>query len=142
MSNPPTINRTPRLTFSLPHLPTPPPWYLAFHCCLTADGTRLMERRASDLWSLGSDCQPVRKYPGWPFIIAPVPPSVWPPRVFPLTRGSTELNCQTACCRITQLKKNKKRKETAFMRKSSQQFAYHIFSLSSPPTALFHSLFF
>uniref|UniRef100_A0A671YC49 Stromal interaction molecule 1a n=1 Tax=Sparus aurata TaxID=8175 RepID=A0A671YC49_SPAAU len=27
-------------------------------------GTRLLERRASDLWSVGSDCQPMWKYPG------------------------------------------------------------------------------
>lgn len=73
VSNPRNMNCTPHLTFSLPHLPTPPLWYLAFHCCLTADGTWLLERRASDLWSVGSDCQPVRKHPGWLFIIAPVP---------------------------------------------------------------------
>uniref|UniRef100_A0A3P8NBX0 SAM domain-containing protein n=1 Tax=Astatotilapia calliptera TaxID=8154 RepID=A0A3P8NBX0_ASTCA len=35
-------------------------------------GNRLLERRASDLWSIGSDCQPVWKYPGWPFIHAPL----------------------------------------------------------------------
>uniref|UniRef100_A0A667XFE1 Stromal interaction molecule 1a n=1 Tax=Myripristis murdjan TaxID=586833 RepID=A0A667XFE1_9TELE len=33
----------------------------------------LLERRASDLWSVGSDCQPLWKYSGWPFIHAPVP---------------------------------------------------------------------
>uniref|UniRef100_A0A3Q0SP66 Stromal interaction molecule 1a n=1 Tax=Amphilophus citrinellus TaxID=61819 RepID=A0A3Q0SP66_AMPCI len=35
-------------------------------------GSRLLERRASDLWSIGSDCHLVWKYPGWPFIHAPV----------------------------------------------------------------------
>uniref|UniRef100_A0A3Q3X5X0 SAM domain-containing protein n=1 Tax=Mola mola TaxID=94237 RepID=A0A3Q3X5X0_MOLML len=35
-------------------------------------GTRLLERRASDLWSISSDHQPMWKYPGWPFTHAPV----------------------------------------------------------------------
>uniref|UniRef100_A0A8C4GT95 Stromal interaction molecule 1a n=1 Tax=Dicentrarchus labrax TaxID=13489 RepID=A0A8C4GT95_DICLA len=42
-------------------------------------GTRLLERRASDLWSVGSDCQPMWKYPGWPFIHAPVQSSFFFP---------------------------------------------------------------
>ncbi|XP_053278180.1 stromal interaction molecule 1a isoform X5 [Pleuronectes platessa] len=31
--------------------------------CRTTDGTRLLERRASELWSIGSDSQPVWKHP-------------------------------------------------------------------------------
>uniref|UniRef100_A0AAQ5Z5I0 SAM domain-containing protein n=1 Tax=Amphiprion ocellaris TaxID=80972 RepID=A0AAQ5Z5I0_AMPOC len=42
-------------------------------------GNLLLERRASDLWSVGSDCLPVWKRPGWQFIHAPVQSSVWLP---------------------------------------------------------------
>ena len=66
------INCTPYLT---PLSPSTTSLAFGSHCCLigrTTDGTLLLERRASDLWSIGSDFQPVWKHPGWPFIHAPV----------------------------------------------------------------------
>lgn len=109
--------------------------------CLTADGTRLLERRASDLWSVGSDGQHMWKYPGWPFIHAPVPFSLWHPCVSPWFKAT---RCCSTLTNMLQMEAAERGKTTPCciylktpLTSPLDLAAWHIFSLItlSPPGA-------